>query len=308
MAPCCLQASVCVPQWAHMPDPWLPVLGPGKAESSHHRRLASFMLGRPGQFSQVLELLWAGDAQMTAWWGRAAAFPWGPQPSTDFPFLQRVHLKAPRWVPPTCPLLGLSPGTDCGAQITGLSWNLHILMPWPPCVSFVQAHPLHRELRREPGAPLAKPAPVQVGRRGLQCVSEDRHPLSALDSPLPPSCHTSFISTFLSLSSMPEFPFISPPPPSLLLFGTYLCVYTGPSSLHNGQGCFLLEKEPVGPPWPLGWTTAGWPSSFFTSHPSLCLSVPGIVPFTLHPPFTGTRRLPGTHVLKGAFTLEVLGP
>lgn len=57
MAPRCLQASVCVPQWAHMPDPWLPVLGPGKAECSHHQRLASFMLGRPGQFSQVLELL-----------------------------------------------------------------------------------------------------------------------------------------------------------------------------------------------------------------------------------------------------------
>ena len=94
-------------------------------------------------------------------------------------------------------------------------------MRWPPCVSFVQAHPLHRELRREPGAPLAKPAPVQVGRRGLQWGSEDRHPLSALDSPLPPSRHT-----FLSLSSMPEFPLILPPPPlSLLLFGTYLLIY-----------------------------------------------------------------------------------
>ena len=246
---------------------------------------------------------------MTAWWGQAAAFPWGPQPSTDFPFLRRVHLK---------PHPGCLPGALCLARPPVLTVELRSqvcpdtstyscagLLVSPLCKLTLSTGNLEGNLGLPwPNLPLyrwgggACSGDQKIGIHSLLWTPPFPHHVTH-SFPFPPCLY------FLSSSPRP-FPF------SLVLIYLSMCLYRTqllaqwPRLLPTGEGASRATlTSGVDDSWVALLTLT---RVFFTSHPSLCLSVPGIVPFTPHPPFTGTRRLPGTHLLKGAFTLEVLGP
>ena len=116
---------------------------------------------------------------------------------------------------------------------------------------------------------------------------------------------------------MPEFPFIFFPL-SLLLFGTYLLIYVfiqdpPPCTMANAAS-YLRRSHSSHPDLQGGRQLGGPPhtDSCVVPKPPQPLSVRPwhrrLHDGDVHPPFTGTRRLPGTHLLKVAFTLEVVGP
>lgn len=140
-----------------------------------------------------------------------------------------------------------------------------------------------------------------------QLRPEARHPAPCPGFPSPH--HTGFISTFISLSSMPHFP-------SILLFsfsfsfvGTHLWIYAL---------IYILVKWsrllPAGGLANQATLTPGVDDSQEPLPTLPCVFFPSPVPPSLSnhplhcPPFTGMRRPPGTHLLKGALILDVSGP
>lgn len=170
--------------------------------------------------------------QMTALEGtRHSSFLGVPAP----PLASFPPVSAPQ-APPLgasrCPLAGPRPlGAGCG-RIMGPP-DTSTSCGGSPCVSFGSSPSPQGTPERHWGLPRPNLL-LYRWEEGLCSEDQARHPLSALDSPFPR--HITGASSPHSFPLPPRLNFFHLFPPFLLLFGisTYLCSYTGPTSLHNG--------------------------------------------------------------------------
>lgn len=255
----------------------LQVLSLGRVECSHHHA---------GKVRPVLPCLrialsWGfidGDCYRQGEKGKH--FPRGPNPLSTLPSSWE-HLQTPPLGASLGPSAWATPDSDYGAPYRGPLLTFSAYSGGFSCVPFlVQVHPLHSELGRGLGLPWSKLRRLKPGEGGAwlrwQLRPEARHPAPGPGCPSPH--HTGFISTFISLYSMPRFP-------STLLFsfsfsfvGTHLCIcaFIAWSRLLPAGG--LATRATLTPGVDDGQVTLpALPCVFFPSTPCPRPTIPGTV-------------------------------